>query len=46
MSKKEKQIYLKVGQAVCNLAGGLLVFAVPIFACMVVGFINNLIVGG
>ena len=43
MSKKEKQVYLKVGQAVCNLAGGLLFFAVPILGCVAVGVLNNLI---
>lgn len=30
MSKKEKQLYCKVGQAVCNITGALLIFAVPI----------------
>ena len=30
MSKREKQLYCKVGQAVCNLAGALLFFVVPI----------------
>ena len=30
MSKKEKQLYCKVGQAVCNVTGALLFFAVPI----------------
>ena len=43
MSKREKQFYSKVGQAVCNIAGALLIFAVPITACGIAQCISNII---
>lgn len=43
MSKKEKQLYCKVGQAVCNIAGALLIFAVPIAISGLAEFICNII---
>ena len=46
MSKREKQIYLLVGQAVCKLTGGLLMVAVPIGACYIVGLISHIVLGG
>ena len=43
MSKREKQFYSKVGQAVCNITGALLIFAVPITACGIAQCICNII---
>ncbi len=43
MSKREKLFYCKLGQAVSNLAGALLIFAVPITACGIAQCICNII---
>ena len=43
MSKREKQFYCKVGQAVCNLFCVIMFFAVPILACELAGFIASII---
>lgn len=43
MSKREKQFFCKVGQAVCNITGALLIFAVPITACGIAQCICNII---
>lgn len=43
MSKKEKQLYCKVGQAVCNVIGALLFFAVLITVCGIAQCICNII---
>ncbi len=41
MSKRDFK--RKVGQAVCNIAGALLIFAVPITACGIAQCICNII---
>ena len=43
MSKKEKQFYCKVGQAVCNVTGALLFFAAPIVLSGLAEFVCNII---
>ncbi len=43
MSKREKQLYCKVGQAVCNLAGALLFVTAPIVFSGLAEFICNII---
>lgn len=43
MSKKEKQFYCKLGQAVCNIAGALLFLTVPIALSGLAEFICNII---
>ena len=43
MSKKEKQFYCKLGQAVCNVFGATVFFAIPITACIIAEFISNII---
>ncbi len=43
MSKRERNFYCKVGQAVCNLAGTFLFFAVPLAFCGLAQCICNII---
>lgn len=43
MSKREKQFYCKVGQAVCNVTGALLFFAVPVVLSGLAEFICKII---
>lgn len=43
MSKKEKQFYCRVGQAVCNIFGAIMVFGIPMLACVIAGYIANII---
>lgn len=43
MSKREKQFYCKLGQAICNITGGLLFVAVPMLLCNLGGYIASII---
>lgn len=43
MSKREKQFYCRVGQAVCNVTGALLFFAVPIAISGLAEFVCKII---
>lgn len=43
MSKREKQFYCKLGQAVCNVTGALLFLAVPIVFSGLAEFVCNII---
>ena len=46
MSKREKQIYLIVGQLVCKVTGAMLFMGVPIAVCYLVGLVSHIILGG
>ena len=43
MSKQERNMYCKIGQAVCNLVGALMFVGIPILGCIATGYIANLI---
>ena len=43
MSKREKQLYCKVGQAACNLAGALLFVTAPVVLSGLAESICNII---
>ncbi len=43
MSKREKQFYCRVGQAVCNATGAILFVTVPIAFCGLAQCICNII---
>lgn len=43
MSKKEKEFYFKLGQAVCNIAGALAFVIVPMLVCNLGGYIASII---
>lgn len=43
MSKREKQLYCKVGQAVCNVTGALLFVTAPVVLSGLAEFICNII---
>ena len=40
---REQKIYCKIGQAVCNVIGATMFFAMLIVPCMVAGYIASLI---
>lgn len=43
MSKRERQFYCRVGQAVCNVTGAILFVTVPIAFCGLAQFTCNII---
>lgn len=40
---REQKIYCKIGQAVCNVIGATMFFAMLIVPCVVAGYITSLI---
>lgn len=40
---REQKIYCKIGQAVCNVIGATIFFAIPMAACALAGYITSLI---